>query len=46
MLVALRPTAKDGHYRVCYAACPLGAIDLKTLTNIPKGNYHPLLPLV
>jgi hypothetical protein len=45
LAVALRPTTKDGQYRVCYAAYPLGVIDLKKPTNIPKGNYHSLLPL-
>jgi transposase InsO family protein len=45
LAVTLRPTTKDGQYRVCYAAYPLGVIDLKKPTNLSKGNYHPLLPL-
>src|SRR5207244_3740267 len=43
--VALRPTATDGNYRVCYAAFPLGLVDLTTPTTRPKGHYHPLEPL-
>jgi transposase InsO family protein len=43
--VALRPTSTDGIYRVCYAAFPLGLLDLTAPTDLPKGNYHPLSPL-
>lgn len=43
--VALRPTSTDGIYRVCYAAFPLGLLDLTAPTNLPRGNYHPLSPL-
>jgi transposase InsO family protein len=43
--VALRPTTPDGNYRVCYAAFPLGSIDLTAPTDRPKGHYHPLEPL-
>ena len=43
--VALRPTATDGHYRVCYAAFPLGLIDLTAPSDRPKGHYYPLRPL-
>jgi len=42
--VALRPTATDGHYRVCFAAFTLGLIDCAQPTDRPKGNYHQLLP--
>ena len=41
--VALRPTATDGILRVYYAAFPLGLIDCKTPTRLPKGSYHPLV---
>jgi len=40
--LALRPTAKDGAYRVCFGAIPLGAIDLTAPNERPKGNYFPL----
>ena len=43
--VALRPTATDGTYRVCYAAFPLGLIDLSAPSPVPKGHYHPLTAL-
>jgi transposase InsO family protein len=43
--VALRPTATDGLYRVCYAAFPLGLINLTQPSDRPKGHYHPLEPL-
>jgi transposase InsO family protein len=43
--VALRPTARDGFYRICLAAIPLGLIDCTAPTDRPKGNYHALLPL-
>jgi transposase InsO family protein len=42
--VALRPTASDGEYRVCYAAFTLGRIDLHALNDRPKGHYFLLLP--
>lgn len=41
--LALRPTAKDGTYRVCFGAIPLGAIDLTVPNDRPKGHYFPLL---
>jgi transposase InsO family protein len=41
--VALRPTATDGVYRVCFAAFTLGLIDCTQPAARPKGNYHPLL---
>jgi transposase InsO family protein len=40
--LALRPTAKDGVYRVCFGSIPLGAIDLTAPNDRPKGNYFPL----
>jgi transposase InsO family protein len=43
--LALRPHQRDGVYRVCYAAFPLGLIDLTRRPDKPKGHYHPLLPL-
>ncbi|HUG12215.1 MAG TPA: IS481 family transposase [Opitutaceae bacterium] len=42
--VALRATATDGIFRVCYAAFTLGVIDLTRPPDRPRGNYHPLLP--
>ena len=41
--VALRPTANDGVYRVYYASFPLGLVDCKTPTSLPKGSYHTLI---
>lgn len=43
--VALRPTAQDGIYRVCFAAFTLGLLDCAQPTDRPKGSYHPLQPL-
>jgi transposase InsO family protein len=42
--LALRPTATDGHYRVCLAAFTLGVIDCSRPTSRPRGCYHPLEP--
>jgi transposase InsO family protein len=42
--IALRPTATDGVYRLCYAAFTLGLIDCSLPSDLPKGHYHPLLP--
>ena len=42
--VALRPTARDGLYRLCFAAFTLGLIDCRGPTTRPRGHYHPLLP--
>ncbi|MFH1500071.1 MAG: IS481 family transposase [Verrucomicrobiota bacterium] len=42
--VALRPTATDGVYRICYAAFTLGLIDCSIPSDLPKGHYHPINP--
>lgn len=42
--LALRPTATDGVYRVCYTAFTLGLIDSSLPSDLPKGHYHRLLP--
>ena len=44
LYVALRPTATDGVYRLCYAAFTLGIIDCSAPSELPKGHYHLLLP--
>ncbi len=43
--VVLHPTASDGLFRLCYAAIPLGLVDLRLPPDRPKGSYHPLLSL-
>ena len=45
LTLALRPTAADGRFRVCYAAFPLGLIDLTQPADKPRGHYYPILPL-
>jgi len=42
--VALRPTAQDGLFRLCYASFTLGLIDCRSPSSLPKGHYHPLAP--
>ena len=42
--VALRPTATDGVYRLCYASFTLGLIDCLSPSDLPRGHYHPLAP--
>ncbi len=42
--VALRPTATDGVYRLCYAAFTLGLIDCSKPSDLPKGHYHSVDP--
>ena len=44
LYVALRPTATDGVYRLCYAAFTLGLIHCSLPSTLPKGHYHRLLP--
>jgi transposase InsO family protein len=43
--VALRPTADDGIFRLCYAAFSLGLVDTTEPLNQPKGHYYHLQPL-
>jgi transposase InsO family protein len=42
--LALRPTDRDGLWRVCLGAIPIGRIDLLLPHDRPKGNCYPLLP--
>jgi transposase InsO family protein len=42
--LALRPTATDGCYRVCFAAFTLGLIDCSQPSNFPRSHYYPLRP--
>jgi transposase InsO family protein len=41
--LALRPTATESVYRVCFGALTLGSIDLETPNDRPKGHYFPML---
>jgi transposase InsO family protein len=43
--LALRPTSRDGSFRVCFASFTLGLIDCLQPSQLPRGHYHPLLPL-
>jgi transposase InsO family protein len=43
--VALRPTATDGIFRLCYAAFGLGLIDTTLPAAVSKHHYLPLQPL-
>ena len=45
LCVALRPSATDGVYRVCFAAFSLGLIDCTQPADRPKGHYYPLQPM-
>ena len=43
--VALRATAQDGVYRLCYAAIALGLIDLNERPERPRGHYYTMKPI-
>jgi transposase InsO family protein len=42
--VALHPAAKDGIYRVSFAAIPIGQLDLTVPNDLSRGSYYPMLP--